>query len=477
MKKRQILFLLLFLFPLCLSVRAANEARCVNNACDMRIYGERADTLLDGNLRSHSKLHKGTELTVNSSELIGGLYLEFSAAPGEYTLRAGDQTRKCGQSGFLHQYIGELNCYSLTLRFQGEGILANVYVLSPGDKPEWVQDWEPCWDRTDVLLLPTHSDDDALFFGGIIPWCLDRGARVQVAYLISHSTEPYRCNELLNALWVSGLRNYPVLGIYEDLGPDESMEKQIELYAKDKVSYDDMLLRQLRLYRQFRPQVVICHDSKGEYGHGAHKLYYQLAADAMEMAGNGSVDASSAARFGVWTPSKLYVHLLRERPVVIDLDEPLRSFNYRTGYELAQKAFACHESQYDFFSWYFWGAPTAAQLQQYSAREYGLYYSAVGDDVSGRSFFDNLTLCDSPGETDAAPAEAEAPETLPEEAPEAAPAAEEESSHSAATLVNPRLGEIRAEQRRLVCGICALLAVVAALLITLHKLKIKEREQ
>ena len=464
---------LLMIFLLILPVFAAEEAHSVNAACDMRIYGEKADTLLDGNLRSHSKVHYGTEVTLRSSELIGGLYLQFSVHPGQWTLLCGDKTISCGSEGFLHEYIPDLNAYSLTLRFHGEGILANVYALSPGEKPDWVQDWQKSWDKADVLLLPAHSDDDTLFFGGIIPWCMDRGARVQVAYLVSHLDEPFRRNELLNGLWESGLRNYPVLGEYEDKGPDEDVWTQIELYAKDGVSYEDMLLSTARLYRRFRPQVVICHDREGEYGHGGHKLYYKLATEALELSGDSSVDGGSVARNGVWIPDKVYVHLQKERSVTIDLDEPLRSFNYKTGYELAQNAFAQHESQYSYFAWYFWGAPTASKLAQYSSREYGLYYSSVGDDTTGKSFFDNLTLYDAVPPSEETPKE---PEPVPEDpGPTPEKAEENDPAPVAAEAVNPRLAEIRAEQKKLILGISALAVLIAVLLIILAKLQTKER--
>ena len=468
MDRRRFPFILLLLLFLILPVRAADEAHSVNGSCDMRIYGERADTLLDGNLRSHSKLHYGTEITVSSPELIGGLYLEFSEHPGAWTLQCGEKTIPCGVDGFLHEYIRELNCYSLTLRFSGEGILANVYVLSPGEKPDWVQDWQKSWDKADVLLLPTHSDDDTLFFGGIVPWCLDKGARVQVAYLISHHDEPFRRNELLNGLWVSGLRHYPVLGDYEDTGADEALP--IERYAELGISYGDMLARQVRLYRRFKPQVVICHDQNGEYGHGAHKLYWKLSTEAVEVSGDSSFDSESATRYGVWIPSKVYVHLREERSVTIDLDEPLRSFGYKTGYELAQKAFACHESQYDYFAWYFWGAPTADKLAQYSSREYGLFYSAVGDDVSGKSFFDNLTLYDAPLVTESVETEiheeAEAP--VPKETAAEVPPQLMEADNS-------RIEEIREEQQRLTIAIGALCVLVVLLGLLLRKLRYKER--
>lgn len=473
MNRRRFALALFLLFLLILPVFAAEEARSVNAACDMRIYGEQADTLLDGNLRSHSKVHYGTEVTIRSSELIGGLYLQFSVHPGEWTILCGERTIPCGGEGFLHEYVPDLNAYSLTLLFRGEGILANVYALSPGEKPHWVQDWQRSWDKADVLLLPAHSDDDTLFFGGLVPWCLDRGARVQVAYLVSHLDEPFRRNELLNGLWESGLRNYPVLGEYEDKGPDEELSRQLEFYAEDGVSYEDMLLRTARLYRRFKPQVVICHDEEGEYGHGAHRLCYKLATEALELSGDSSVDGDSVARNGVWIPDKLYVHLQKERGITIDLDEPLRSFAYKTGYELAQRAFEQHESQYDYFAWYFWGAPTASKLAQYSSREYGLYYSSVGDDTTFKSFFDNLTLYDalspSVGEPEEPEPEAERAKPEPEQAEESA------AAPSAVAVVDPRLAEIRAEQKKLIIGISALAVLVAVLLVILAKLQSKER--
>ena len=109
MNKKRFYFLFLLAFMLILPVRAAEEAHSVNGSCDMLIYGERADTLLDGNLQSYSKLHYGTELSISSDELIGGLYLQFSVHPGVWTLQCGEKTLTYGENGFLHEYISGLN--------------------------------------------------------------------------------------------------------------------------------------------------------------------------------------------------------------------------------------------------------------------------------------------------------------------------------------------------------------------------------
>ena len=465
MNRRKSFFIGLFFFLLTLRVFAVDEAHTITKVCDVRIYGEKAYTLTDDDLKTHSKLHYGTELTISSDELIGGLYVQFSVHPGSWTLCCGEKTIDCGAEGYLHEYLSDLNAYSLTLQFHGEGILANVFVLSPGEKPDWVQTWEPCWDKADVLLLPTHSDDDTLFFGGIVPWCIDKGARVQVAYLVSHDNTPYRHNELLNGLWASGLRNYPVMGEYIDTGRTESMP--VYSYEKIGISYEDMLCRTVRLYRRFKPQVVICHDQNGEYGHGAHKLYFKLATDAVDAAGDMAVDIDSAVRYGVWIPPKVYAHLWKTRGVVIDLDEPLRTFDYQTGYEMTQVAFRCHQSQYADFAWYFWGAPTADKLRRYSSREYGLYYSAVGDDVSGNSFFDNLTLYDDQ------PPETEEEEEIETEEAAAEAEAIPTESEKLPVPVSPASDPAARQQEyiRLVFAISFLGAVVIVLFILLTKMK------
>lgn len=96
---------------------------------------------------------------------------------------------------------------------------------------------------------------------------MDRGGiRLQVAYFTDFfQSEPYRVQELLEGLWIMGLRNYPQLGEFYD-NYSESYEE-----AEQQFDHDASLEYMVRTIRRFKPQVVIGQDpDNGEYGHGGH---------------------------------------------------------------------------------------------------------------------------------------------------------------------------------------------------------------
>ena len=81
----------------------------------------------------------------------------------------------------------------------------DLFVLSEGDLPDWVQVWQPTEEKADILFLSTHPDDELIFFGGAIPtYAVEQQRKVVVAYFTRSNTT--RSSELLNGLWHMGVR-------------------------------------------------------------------------------------------------------------------------------------------------------------------------------------------------------------------------------------------------------------------------------
>lgn len=469
---------ILFAMLLCIGAAAADDAVCINKYCSVTRDGTTASQLLDGNGYTRLKLTPGTVFSVESEREIAGLYLEFCTEPGEWTLTVDGAERLCGKGGYLHEYVPDVGGHELTLRFDS-GELCDVYMLSKGERPDWVQDWQPVWDRADVMLLPTHSDDDELYFAGVIPWCLQQGARVQVVYFVSHNDDMERRNELLDGLWAAGLRNYPVLGIYNDLG--HGQENQLQTYAVlEGKSWEDFERRQVELYRRFRPQVVIAHAEDGEYGHGAHKLYHMVGVKAAEVSGDPSFYPESAEKYGVWTPPKVYAHNFPYNRIYLELDTPLSSFGGRTAFEVSREAFRLHVSQFYSFSGWLLSSNTAAGLKLYNPREYGLYSTTVGDDTSTDTIFDHIVLYDA--QEQAARDEENARREEWDNAAAAAEQARQDALQAHQEAMNQQQLaslELRLRQRRLTVAVFVLSCVASAAvtwLILDHKTHRKEKK-
>ena len=320
------------------------------------------------------------QLTLNGGErMIGSLYLEWSHVPETWYYTADGFTYTVEKDGFLHQYV-QLHAPASEVVLNIDSALCDVYAFEPDSRlPDWVQIWQPAHERADLLLLPTHGDDEFVFFGGMIPYYAgERGLKVQVAYLTNHWSQILRPHEVLDALWHAGLRNYPVIGPFEDAWADSLEEAEAIFSRYDAAVY---LTEQIR---RFKPSVIIGHDLMGEYGHGQHVLQAVSLTDAVLAAGDASIFPESAQKYGAWNTPKMYLHLYGENEIVMDWNVPLNHFGGKTAMDIARESFALHESQQGFF--YVYG-----EGDDWDSRRFGLYRSTVGADVNGGDVFENIT--------------------------------------------------------------------------------------
>lgn len=255
-------------------------------------------------------------------------------------------------------------------------VLAEVRVLGRGEAPAWVQRWEPPAEKADLLVISAHPDDEILFMGGTIPYYAgERGKTVQVAYLTR--SMPYRRLELLDGLWLCGVRNYPDIGPMGD-NFASSLVKMYKVWSKDKL-YGYIV----KLYRRYKPQVVVTHDINGEYGHAAHKAAADAAMKTLRMAAGSKYFKSSYTAYGAWDVPKLYLHLYDENVVDMDWRQPLGAFQGKTAFDMAQAAFQCHASQLK-------TRYVVEDFGPYDNSLFGLYRSLVGPDTHGGDFFENI---------------------------------------------------------------------------------------
>ncbi len=143
--------------------------------------------------------------------------------------------------------------------------------------------------------------------------------------------------------------------------------------------------------RRFRPDVAVSHDVIGEYGHGMPRLYTDLLCKAAELSGSSDAFPESARQYGIWYVPKIDLHLYSENPITLDWDRPLPHFGGMTAYQVTRDlGFPAHKSQVPYYAWYFDGADTAAEVEQYSPCLYGLFRPTVGEDRACNDFFENI---------------------------------------------------------------------------------------
>ena len=355
-------------------------ARELTEICDAGRVGHGSDPWFLDNRRSTYHLND-SGVSVRCREPIGAISLVWFFPPEEYTISYGETRVPCGQRGLMHEYV-RLPEATSELLIEATGTrLCDVRVFSEGRPPEDVQVWQEPEGTADVLVFPTHADDDVLFLGAFTAQCVERGLTVQTAFMCSHDDYQLREHERLDAQWVLGVRREPL--IYG--APD------IHAHSLDHARYcfdeQDVIRWQTEQIRKFQPLIIIGHDLNGEYGHGAHIFYAHCLMAAVEAAADPEQYPESAELYGVWDTPKTYLHLGKTDPMELSVDEPLARFDGKTAYEVAVEAMRCHVSQEEStgFSVRKDGNPRA------DCRYFGLERSLVGEDT-GNDFLEHLTL-------------------------------------------------------------------------------------
>ncbi len=204
---------------------------------------------------------------------------------------------------------------------------------------------------------------------------------------------------MLDGLWATGVRNYPVFGPFEDFRID-SKEKTYQRYETEfGRTREELLGFVVEQLRRFRPQVVVGHDLEGEYGHGMHRVYAELLTQALPLSGDPA--AYPEQTYSPWDVPKAYLHLYQENPLVMDYDTPLEAFDGMTAFQVSQElGFPCHKSQLKYKSFRHWlygedGSITkATQIEEYNPCRFGLYRSLVGPDTAKNDFMENIVSYD-----------------------------------------------------------------------------------
>ena len=323
----------------------------------------------------------GDIVLTNPDKKIGSVYLVWRVIPDPWTLTADGAEVQCGQNGFIHEYVQLSQPADQVVLHAAGGQLGEVYAFEAGAQlPDWVQVWQEPWDDADLLVLPTHADDEHLFFGGLLPYyAVERDLKVQVVYLTHHWVQdPRRPHELLDGLWEAGIRAYPIMGPLHDMYAS-SLGEALRLYDRSKVTEF-----QVELLRRFRPSVVVGHDLNGEYGHGVHILNAVTLTDAVFLASDPTQYPASAEKYGTWDTPKVYLHLYEHNRLTMDWEAPMASFGGRTGIQVAEDAYAHHVSQHEYMFYVY------REGDDYDSRQFGLFRSLVGPDLEKNDLFENI---------------------------------------------------------------------------------------
>ena len=254
--------------------------------------------------------------------------------------------------------------------------LAELSVYGTGDRPAHCPEWVDL-DKADLMLVACHPDDELLWFGGLLPtYAGERKMRVQVVYGVPST--PRRRLELLDGLWHCGVTAYPAF-----LNLPDRFAKTLQ-QAYKRWNKGRMQEKLTGLIRRYRPDVVVTHDFKGEYGHGGHRAIADSVKASVGYAADSEKYKDSLNEYGSWEVKKLYIHLWNEGKIQFDWHQPLTAFGGKDGLTVATEALALHKSQ----------TARGWEMEDGGACDnslFGLYLTRVGEDTAKNDLFEHVT--------------------------------------------------------------------------------------
>ncbi len=375
------IILMLALLLAAFGAAAEEDALEITSGCTMELSGlKNPKNLTDRKFTTYgeSKSQKHPNLTIESREDIYGLYLCFQRMPAyEIQVNRGSGWETlCPGGEYIHAFyaldgVRSVRVYATDSEKQTMGF-NEVYVFGQGRLPEWVQRWEPTPEKSDLLFVVAHPEEELLYLGGAIPYyAVERGRTAAVA-LMSYANTTRR-SEFLNGLWSMGYRQYPVIGSFKT-----AKAKGVKSAYKtiDKSNGEKVLLRWLGgVISATRPEVIIGPDEGGEGGNGQR----MMLADACRKAFSQAED---------WQPKKLYLHLYGSSRITFDWTAPMENLGNRTGMGLAYYAYLFHKTQDD------QEKSVYREGIKYQNNVFGLAESRVGEDQQHTDFLENIPEAD-----------------------------------------------------------------------------------
>jgi len=390
----------IFTFLMLLLLPTFVNAEDITTTSKITINDNTNSKLFDNNENSYVTIDKNDTIKIINDEKIYGIYIIYELNSQIGIISNNKNSADIGTNNFLHEYIDvdKLigNSNELIITYNDNVKIGEIYILSEGILPEFIETWNPPCNEADLLLFSTHSDDEQLFFLGLLPTYVVKGANVQVVYFAHHNDNPKRLHEQLHGLYTVGIRNYPIMGYIPD-AYSESLEGAIRNMENSDISIEDVTNFEVEMIRRFKPLVVVGHDELGEYSHGQHILNTHVLKIALEKTNDKNYHTTSYEKYGLWDVPKTYLHLYKENQIIMNYDEPLEYFNGKTAYEVSKEGYSKHYSQqWTWFTKWINGSNNsytkATEIKTYSPVEYGLYRSLVGNDINKNDMFENLTM-------------------------------------------------------------------------------------
>jgi LmbE family N-acetylglucosaminyl deacetylase len=262
-------------------------------------------------------------------------------------------------------------------------VQAEIWLVSKGSEfsppEEWLGfsgfEYEPQPEKTALMIVAAHPDDEVYNFGGAITHY--HVLRQLPVTLICMTSQPeIREQELRCACWTYGLRTEPIFARFANCCYGGSVADNWQQWGgKEKVV--EYLTMQIR---QYKPDVLLGHDLKGELrGHPNHICSALALIDAVQAAADSTMFTGQLDSLDLWQAKKLYLHFYPKDSWSHSWTEKSPGLQGKQVREVADAGIRWHVSQ-------------KATSGCKEADEFGLFYSTVGPDTGKEDFFENIDV-------------------------------------------------------------------------------------
>jgi|GEM_PF-741153 len=367
---------------------AFNDEISMTGDCRIDVTAGRKASLTDASYGTAWQPSSETDtITVTLPEGREGelLTIEWTRAPSSFTvalageggsaIRTIEESNEGNMLSFAYELGGDVRQIVISTPDTQNGI-CELRVMEAGKVSPVTQQWHPIEGKVDLMVFSTHQDDEMLFFGGTIPYYVAQGKNVVVVYMADCGRARYA--EAMEGLWACGLKNHPIFVNFEDKRIN-SYEETVALWGLETTE-----AAVVELIRKYQPDVIVTHDTNGEYGHNQHKLTSYAVRRAIFLSSDPESYPASYEEYGLWDVKKLYIHLYDGNQLTMTAyDQPLDELNGLSATQVATIGFAKHVTQQKYYSMERDGV-------RYDNRVYGLIHTTVGDDVEKNDLFENI---------------------------------------------------------------------------------------
>ena len=378
MKKRTIIFILLFALTLSATLPAAADsepARELEYTVSVPAGREAAaDYLRDNDARTRFTLTPGQRMSVRWEGEAGGVLLQWFDEKQVYSKDCSATIRLLDAKGKqLSEKVYEKLSYRMFLPAEGASAieircasggrapmisLCEIKVLAPGFEPANLSKQEP----VDLMLILSGVSDELDMLGGLLPlYAGEYGIKTAVVYL--GRDDGNQVQEAYCALDAMGLNVIPVFLQKED-HLTSNLQRLAQLWKEAQLR--DELINLLSAYR---PKVVVTCDPKDTQTRARAQYTGRLVADVISKKG---------AHIGL-PVQKLY-QLSAEGETTVDGTRPLAVYGGRTAEEVAVEAYARYRSEVSFGT----VIPSVSRFK--------LVYTKVGNDEEGKDLFEHIDM-------------------------------------------------------------------------------------